>query len=58
MSNQDMINAILNSIQTDANLIILIRFLVGRNIYNVVPADGSTSPQLQVACQILGIPTT
>lgn len=58
MSNQDMINAITNSIQTDANLLNLIRFLVSRNIYNVVPADGSTSPQLVAACQALGIPTS
>lgn len=56
MSNQDMINAIINSIQTDANILILLRFLISRNIYNVVPQDGTTSPQLLAACQILGIP--
>lgn len=58
MSNQDMITAILNSIQTDANLIILLRFMINRNIYNVVPVDGSISPQLQMACQVLGIATS
>lgn len=58
MSNQDMITAILNAIQTDANLLILMRLQVSRNIYNLVPLDGSTSPQLVAACQALGIATS
>lgn len=58
MSNQDMITAIINSIQTDANLLILLRLMFSHNIYNLVPADGSTSPQLQAACQSLGIQTS
>lgn len=57
MSNQQMIQAILQSIQTDANLLILIRLLVSNNLSNVVPVDGSLSPQLLMACQALGIQT-
>lgn len=55
MTNQQMIQAIIQSIQTDTNLLILIRVLVSNNIVNVVPADGSLSPQLLAACQALGI---
>lgn len=55
MTNQEMITAILQAIQTDANLMILLRRMVANNINVVVPADGSASPQLQAICLALGI---
>lgn len=58
MTNQQMVAAIIQSIQSDANLLILIRLLVSNNIVNVIPADGSLSPQLLMACQTLGINTS
>lgn len=58
MTNQDMVTAIIQSIQTDSNLIILLRLMITNNLPNVIPQDGSISPQLMVACQALGIPTS
>lgn len=55
MTNQEMITAILQAIQTDANLMILLRRMVANNINVVVPADRSVSPQLQAICLALGI---
>lgn len=52
MTNAQMVTAITNSIQTDANLIILIRLLLTNNLPN-----GSTI-QLQAACAALGIVTS
>lgn len=52
MSNQDMITAILNAIQTDENVIILVRALITGNIPNVPTAT------LQAAMQALGLTTT
>lgn len=52
MSNQDMINAILASIQTDANLFLLLRTMITNNIV-IVP-----TAQLQAMCAVLGIPTS
>lgn len=57
MSNQDMITAITNSIQTDANLLILIRFLITGSLNDMVPPDGTQSPDLVNSCRVLGIPT-
>lgn len=47
-----MIAAIINSIQTDANLIILLRQAVTNNIGNV------PTYQLQAICTLLGINTS
>lgn len=58
MTNQQMIAAILQSIQTDSNLLILLRVIVANNISNVIPQDGSLSPQLLIACQALSINTS
>lgn len=52
MTNQQMITAILNSVATDSNLIILLRLAVTTNIGNVSTA------QLQAMCAALGIPTS
>lgn len=52
MSNQDMITAILNSIQTESQLIILLQAMIANNIGNV------SSAQLVAMCQILGIATS
>lgn len=52
MSNQDMITAILTSIQTESNLVILLQAMIANNIGNVPPA------QLQAMCAALGIPTS
>lgn len=52
MSNQDMITAIINAIQTDANVIILMRTMITNNIVNV------PTPNLQAICAALGIPTS
>lgn len=52
MTNAQMIAAIINSIQTDANLIILLRLVVTTNIPNV------STTQLQAACAVLGIQTS
>lgn len=49
MSDQDMINAIVSSIQNDANMLILIRSLL------TVAVDNMTSDQLRAACTTLGI---
>lgn len=58
MTNQQMISAILSSIQDDAKLMTLLRLIIANNIRNIVPADDSPSPQLIAACQALGIPTS
>lgn len=58
MTNQQMLQAIIQSIQTDSNLIILLRLVVTNNLPNVIPADGSISPQLLAACNSLGIKTS
>lgn len=58
MTNQQMIAAIIQAIQTDTNLLILLRLSVTNNIVNVIPADGSLSTQLLMACQVLGINTS
>lgn len=55
MSNQDMITAILQAVQNDTKLMALLRIMIANNINNVVPNDGSLSPQLLAACQALGI---
>lgn len=52
MTNTQMIAAVLNSIQTDANLMTLLRLMVANNIVNVNTA------QLQAMCNALGIVTT
>jgi len=52
MSDQDMINAILASIQTDANLILLMRYLMTETV--PVQATG----ELQAMCAALGIATS
>lgn len=52
MSNADMITAITNSIQTDANIIILIRALITSHLPIV------DSNQLAMMCQALGISTS
>lgn len=52
MSNQDMINAILASIQTESNLILLLQAMIANNIGNV------STQQLQAMCALLGIPTS
>lgn len=52
MSNDAMIAAILAAIQTDANLLILLRALVNHNVPLVSTA------QLQGMCNALGISTT
>lgn len=52
MSNQDMITAILTAIQTDSNLLLLLRLMIANNIGNV------QTPQLQAMCTALGIATS
>lgn len=52
MSDQDKITAILSSIQTDANLLALLRLSVTRNI-GFVP-----SANLDAICAALGIDTS
>lgn len=49
-----MTAAILNAIQTDENIIILIRGLLTYNLNNNVP----TTMQLQNMCALLGISTS
>lgn len=49
MSDQDKITAILASIQTDANLLILMKLIVANNIGN------ASTTQLNMICQVLGI---
>lgn len=51
MSDQDMIIAILNSIQIDTNLFMLLRAMIANNINNVPSAN------LQAMCALLGIST-
>lgn len=51
MSNQDMITAILSSIQTEGNLELLLRAMIANNLPNV------STIQLQNLCAALGIPT-
>lgn len=58
MTNQQMALAIIQSIQTDSNLLILLRLMITNNLPNVIPTDGSLSPQLMAACQALGIQTS
>ena len=52
MSNQDMINAILTSIQTQSNLNTLLQLMISNNIINVSTA------QLQAMCAALNINTS
>jgi len=52
MTNQQMIAAITSSIQTDANIIILIRALITNNLTVV------STLQLQAMCAALGITTS
>lgn len=49
MSDQDKITAILDAIQSDANLFALLRLMIARNIVNV------PSIQLDAMMQALGI---
>lgn len=58
MTNQEMVAAILQAIQTESNLVILLQIMIANNINNLIPSDGSTSPQLLAACNALGIQTT
>lgn len=52
MTNQQMIAAILNSIQTESNLILLLQTMIANNISNVPTAN------LQAMCAVLGISTS
>lgn len=52
MTNQQMITAILNAIQTEANLNTMLILMITNNIGNVSTA------QLQAMCAALGIPTS
>lgn len=52
MSDQDMINAIVTSIQTQANLILLLQTMISNNI-QIQP-----TLKLQSICTILGIDFT
>lgn len=52
MSDQDMITAIINAIQTDSNLILLMRAVVTNNIGNV------QTSQLQAMMTLLNLPTS
>lgn len=45
-----MITSILNAIQTDSNLFLLLRTMIGNNIGNV------TTQQLQAMMTVLGLP--
>lgn len=49
MSDQDKINAIVDAIQADPNLLILLRMMITNNIGN------APSAQLTAMCQALGI---
>lgn len=51
MSDQDRVTAIINAIQTDANLIILIRALITNNLPNAL------TQQLINAQTVLELPT-
>lgn len=53
MSDQDMVSAIVASIATDSNVLVLIRALLVNNVTNVM-----VTQQLQNICNILGIPTS
>lgn len=52
MTNQQMITAIVSSIQTDANTVLLMRALITNNLSNV------TTAQLINICAVLGISTS
>lgn len=52
MTNQQMITAIISSIQTDENVIILMRLVITNNIGNL------DILHLQAICQALGINTS
>lgn len=52
MTNEQMIAAILSSIQTQSNLLILMQAMIADNIANASTTD------LQAMCQALGIPTS
>lgn len=49
MTNQQMIAAILNSIQTQSNLVLLLQAMISTNIGNVPTSN------LQSMCTVLGI---
>lgn len=51
MTNQQMITAIVSSIQTDANVLLVMRAIITNNVPNVSTA------QLQAICAVLGINT-
>lgn len=52
MTNQQMITAILQAIQTPSNLQILLQLVIANNIGN------ASTAQLQAMCQALGIMTS
>lgn len=52
MTNQQMVAAILQSIQTESNLVLLLQAMIANNINNVPTA------QLQAMCAVLGINTS
>lgn len=52
MTNQQMIAAILSSIQTQSNLVLLLQAMIANNIVNVPTAN------LQAMCTVLGIDTS
>lgn len=52
MSDQDMITAIITSIQTQANLILLLQTMISNNI------QFKSTNDLQTICAILGINTS
>lgn len=54
MSDADMIAAIIASIQTDANLIVLLKSMIAQGLNQGL----QPTAKLQMMCSILGIPTT
>lgn len=53
MTTQQMITAIINAIQTDVNLILLVRASVSKSLLTI-----TDTAQLQNACIVLGIDYT
>lgn len=58
MTEQEMIDAIVTSIQTDANLIILLRYMISSRLPAFLTMADDQTPRLQALCQSLGIDTT
>lgn len=52
MTDQQKIQAILQAIQTESQLVLLLQTMIANNIGNV------PSAQLQAMCQVLGIQTS